>query len=172
MDFWQVIHSRHAVRDFAERDVSPGLVTSLLSAAVEAPSAGNRQSWRFYVVRDPATRSALGQAALGQMFLAEAPVVIVVCADPARSASRYQERGRRLYTFQDTAAATENLLLAATALGLGACWVGAFDEDGVQRALDLPAGLIPVAIVPIGYPAAPSQRESTRRPLAEVTTYL
>jgi len=172
MDFWQVIRSRHSVREYApDQDVSPELVTGLLSAAIEAPSAGNSQSWHFVAVRDPARRAALAHAALDQMFVATAPVVIVVCADPARSARRYGERGRSLYTFQDTAAATQNLLLAATALNLGACWVGSFDEQEVRRALDLRPTLIPVAIVPVGYPRAPSVRETGRRPVSEVTTY-
>jgi len=173
MDFWQVLHSRHAVRDFAAgREVPAELVSALLNAAVEAPSAGNLQSWHFYVVRRPAARAALAEAAFGQSFVADAPVVIVVCADPERAAARYRERGRRLYTFQDTAAATENLLLAATALGLGACWVGAFDEEAARRAIGAPARLVPVAIVPVGYPAAPSARETERRPVEEVTTFL
>ncbi len=173
MDFWQVIRGRHMVRAYAQdQDVSRELVTGLLSAAIEAPSAGNRQSWHFVVVRNAAVRAELGHAALDQMFLAEAPVVIVVCADPARSAGRYRERGRNLYTYQDTAAATENLLLAATDLGLAACWVGAFDEQEVSRVLSLESGLIPVAIVPVGYPAAPSQRETSRRPISEVTRFI
>jgi len=173
MDFWQVIRSRHSVRAFApDQDLAPELVTGLLSAAIEAPSAGNRQSWHFVVVRQAAIRARVAHAAFDQMFIAEAPVIIVVCADPARSGSRYRERGRSLYTLQDTAAATENLLLAATELGLGACWVGSFDEESVRDALSLPAGLRPVAIIPVGYPAAPSQRETDRRPISEVTTYL
>ena len=173
MDFWQVIRSRHSVRAYApDQDVSAELVTGLLSAAIEAPSAGNRQSWHFVVVRDPVRRAELAHAALDQMFVASAPVVIVVCADPQRSAARYRERGSKLYTFQDTAAATENLLLAATALGLGACWVGAFDEEEARRVLDLRPGLIPVAIVPVGYPLRPSRRETTRHDLSEVTTFL
>lgn len=173
MDFWQVIASRHAVREFAAgQDVSSELVNRLLGAAVEAPSAGNLQSWHFYVVRSGAVRAALAEAALGQSFVADAPVVIVVCADPERAAARYRERGRRLYTFQDTAAATENLLLAATALGLGACWVGAFDEEAAHQALGAPPHLVPVAIIPIGYPAAPGARETARRPVDQVTTNL
>ena len=173
MDFWQVIRSRYSVREYApDQDVSPELVTGLLSAALEAPSAGNLQAWHFVVVRDATTRAALAHAALDQMFVATAPVVIVVCADPERSATRYGERGRVLFTLQDTAAATQNLLLAATALGLGACWVGAFDEQEARRALGLRPGLRPVAIVPVGYPRAPGRRETSRRPLSKVTTYL
>jgi len=169
VDFWRVLESRHSVRDFApERDLPHETVTRLLHAAVRAPSAGNCQPWQFYVVRDPATKRALAKAALNQWFLSEAPVVIVVCADPERSARRYGDRGSYLYCLQDTAAATENLLLAAVASNLGACWVGAFDEDGVAHALHLPGRLRPVAIVPIGYPDERYVNPPERLPLDSV----
>jgi len=171
MDFWQVIEERHSVRNFeVGRDVSADMVERILGAAIRAPSAGNCQPWHFVVVRNEQVKDSLAQAAYGQWFVAEAPVVIVVCADPARSAWRYGSRGTQLYCLQDTAAATEHILLAATALGLGACWVGAFDERAASKALDLPASLRPVAIVPIGYPAGRPYRTS-RRGLEEVVTF-
>ncbi len=171
MDFWQVVEERHSVRDFdAERDVSPEMVQRILGAAIRAPSAGNCQPWHFVVVRSERARKRLAEAAYGQWFVAEAPVVIVVCADPARSSWRYGSRGVQLYCLQDTAAATEHILLAVTALGLGACWVGAFDERATSHALSLPSDLRPVAIVPIGYPADHPHRTS-RRSLKEVVTF-
>ncbi|RLF23588.1 MAG: nitroreductase family protein, partial [Thermoprotei archaeon] len=106
-------------------------------------------------------------AALGQMWIAEAPVVVVVCANIPRTAWRYGERGRSLYCLQDTAAAIQNMLLAAHALGYGTCWVGAFDEEEVSRILGLPDHVRPVAIVPIGKPAE-SPIPPPRRPLDEV----
>lgn len=170
MDFWKALQGRHSVRDFdKERDVSPEVVASLLEASISAPSAGNCQPWYFFVVRNQKIKRALAQAALGQWFLSEAPVVIVVCAEPERSALRYGGRGRHLYSLQDTAAATENLLLAAVASGLGACWVGAFDEEEASRVLDLPSHLRPVAIVPIGYPAGRPSPRTDRRRLETVT---
>jgi nitroreductase len=98
-------------------------------------------------------------------------VVIAVCADPDRSAARYGKRGTNLYCLQDTAAATEHILLAATALGLGGCWVGAFDEAAAARALALPEHLRPVALVSIGYAAVPASRTTDRRSLDEVATF-
>jgi len=170
MDFWQVSEARRSVRDFdTERDVPSEMVTRVLQAAIRAPSAGNCQPWYFFVVRSPAVKRALAQAALNQWFLSQAPVVVVVCAEPERSAQRYGERGRRLYSLQDTAAATENLLLAAVASGLGACWVGAFDEEAASQALDLPPHLRPVAMIPIGYPARRPALRTDRRSLEAVT---
>jgi nitroreductase len=104
--------------------------------------------------------------------VAQAPVVIVVCADPARSAARYSRRGSELYCLQDTAAATENILLGVTALGLGACWVGAFDERAAATVLNLPSHLRPVAMIPIGHPGERFARRTSRRPLSEMTTFI
>jgi SagB-type dehydrogenase family enzyme len=125
------------------------------------------QPWKFLVVRSKKERTALSKAAHDQTFLIEAPIVIVICADAERSASQYGSRGRELYVFQDTAAATENLLIAATALGYGSCWVGAFDEDDVSRALSISDRLRPVAMVPIGK-SAEAPRPPRRRAMRDI----
>ena len=169
MDFWEVIERRYSLRDFdPARDVAPEDVEKILRAAIRAPSAGNLQPWFFVVVREEKKKEALARAALDQRFVARAPVVVVVCADPDRSAMRYGGRGVSLYCLQDTAAATENLLLAAVALGLGGCWVGAFHEEEAARALDLPSHLRPVAIVPLGHATRPPAGRTPRRDLKEV----
>ena len=167
MELFEAIRGRRSVRRFQEKDVPQELITQLIDAARWAPSAGNLQPWEFVVVRDPELKKALARAALNQMFIAQAPVVIVVCADEIRSGSVYGPRGSTLYCIQDTAAATQNLLLAAHALGLGACWVGAFSEDEVRRVLGIPLGVRPVAIVPVGYPAE-RPRPPRRRELGEI----
>jgi nitroreductase len=173
MDFWQAIEIRHSVREFDARyDVSPAIVRRILHAAIQAPSAGNRQPWYFVVVRRPEVRKQLAAAAFGQDFVAQAPVVIVICTDAQRSQERYGERGAELFCKQDTAAATEHILLAVTSLRMGGCWVGSFDETAVARVLQLLPNLQPVAMVPIGVPARPTQRVTTRRELSDVVTYL
>ena len=172
MDFWALIDQRRSVRRFGSAAVDAATVRKIVKAAVRAPSAGNCQPWHFVVVRRQETKEALAAAAHGQGFLAEAPVVIVVCAEPGRSASDYGARGRELYCLQDTAAATEHILLAAAALGLGACWVGAFDERAAANALALPDAVRPVAMVPIGQPMAGHHARTSRRPLSEVTSFL
>ncbi len=123
------------------------------------------------MVRGRARRLQLARAAYGQGFLAQAPVVIAVCAVPEESARIYGERGRELYCLQDTAAAAENLLLAAVEAGLGACWVGAFDEAGVARVLGLAAGWRPVALLALGHPAELEPPRSRRR-MDEVVLWL
>ena len=169
VDFWDVLKRRCSVRRFDHsRDVPDKMIKTLLKAAIMAPSAGNCQPWRFIVVHQPEVKEALAVAAWGQFFLSQAPVVIAVCAEPARSAARYGKRGEELYCLQDTAAAAEHILLGATALGLGACWVGAFDEEQAAEALNLDDRFRPVALVAIGYAASEPSVGPPRRPLDEV----
>jgi nitroreductase len=170
MDAIDLFQQRHSCRAYSSAAVPPETIQRLLDAACRAPSAGNLQPWRWLVVQDARLRQALAAAALDQGFLAEAPIVIVVCAVPEESATIYGQRGRELYCLQDTAAATENLLLAATAMGLGCCWVGAFSETEVTMALDLGPDLVPVALVPIGHSRQAPER-SPRRPLAQVVLW-
>jgi len=152
MDIWETIKKRHSVRSFnPNKDVPQELIEKIIEAANCAPSAGGIYPTNFVMVRDQEMKIRLGEAALAQMFIAEAPVVIVVVADLEKTASRYGERGRNLYAIQDAAAATENLLLAATALNLGTCWVGAFSEEEVSQILKLKKSQRPLAIIPVGY---------------------
>jgi nitroreductase len=101
------------------------------------------------------------------MFIEAAPVVIVVCADERRCSRRYGARRKNLFCIQDTAAAVQNILLAAYAMGLGTCWVGAFDEEVVKGALKVPDDVRPVALIPVGYAAGASEMRR-RRPVSEV----
>jgi nitroreductase len=167
MDVFDAISGRRSARSFRTDAVSDDDVERLLDAAHWAPSAGNVQPWEFVLVRQAEVKRALSEAAFGQLFIEEAPLVIVVCADEHRSSRTYGARGKNLYCIQDTAAATQNILLAAYSLGLGACWVGAFEEKKVIRALRVPDGVRPVALVPLGHPARASGTRS-RRPVSEI----
>lgn len=171
MDLFAAIDKRHSVRLFREDAPEREVLEKLLAAAVRAPTAGNIQPWHFYVVQSREMKEKLSVAALSQRHVRSAPVVIVVCVDENKSAQRYGKRGEMLYCIQDAAAATENLLLAAVAAGLGGCWVGAFDENEVRAALGAPKGHRPVTMIPLGYPAGPGRR-STRMDLAQTVTFL
>ena len=170
MEVFKAIKERRSVRAFTPEMVSEEEIMKIIDAARWAPSAGNIQPWEFIIVRRPEIKRGLSAAALNQTFIEEAPVVIVVCANENRSSWGYGERGRTLYCLQDTAAATQNMLLAAYALGLGTCWVGAFREEGVRRVLNIPRGVRPVAIVPVGHPAE-KPRPRPRRSLREIVHY-
>jgi nitroreductase len=162
LDVFEAIKERRSVRVYADEKVSDNDVERLIEAARWAPSAGNIQPWEFVIVKDTETKRKLSDATLNQTFIQKAPVVIVVCADVTRSSRGYGSRGEHLYSIQDTAAATENILLAAQELGLATCWVGAFRENEVAKAVKAPKNMKPVAIVPVGHPAekpvAPQKR--------------
>lgn len=163
MNLFDTINGRRSVRSFLDKEVEQEKVEKILNAAINAPSAGNIQPWEFVIVKEKETKEKISEAALGQSFVAEAPVVVVVCADTEKSASRYGERGRDLYCIQDCATATQNLMLAAHALDLGTVWVGAFDENSLKKILNLPENIRPLAIIPVGYPAEkPSGPERTK----------
>ncbi|MBS7625086.1 MAG: nitroreductase family protein [Candidatus Bathyarchaeia archaeon] len=170
MDIFEVFKLRRSIRAFTREEVTDEEIEKILEAARWAPSAGNIQPWEFIIVRRPDIKREIARAALNQTFIEEAPVVIVVCADEFRSSRVYGSRGANLYCIQDTAAAIENILLAACALGLGACWVGAFYEEEVRQILKIPKGLRPVAIVPIGHPAE-RPPPPYKRPLKEIIHY-
>jgi len=152
VDFFEAVKGRRSIRAFKGDPVGDEVLMKVLEAAQWAPSAGNLQARDFIVVKDPDVKERLARAALGQWFIAEAPVNVVVCANLERSASRYGERGRRLYAWMDAAAAVENLILAAHALGLASCWVGAYRDEEVSEILGLPQWVKPVGIIPLGYP--------------------
>ena len=152
MECMEAIKGRRSIRKFKEDAIGEKVIIELLEAAQMAPSAGNLQARDFVVVRDRTLKQKLKEAALNQSFIEEAPVDIVVVANIERSSRVYKVRGE-LYAIQDATAAVMNLLLAAYSKGLGACWVGAFEEYMVHDLLGLPNGTKPVAIIPIGYPA-------------------
>jgi nitroreductase len=169
MDLTEAIKGRRSIRDFNKTNVTEEIVAKLIEAARWAPTAGNTQPWQFIIVRTQAVKTKLAKVALNQNNIEEASVVIVVCADENRSSARYGDRGKTLYCIQDTAAAIQNILLTAYSLGLGSCWIGAFNEKEVKNILKAPDDVRPVAIVPVGYPLsdkAPSP--PSRRPLTQI----
>ena len=163
MELREAILGRRSVRSFRPDPVPDNLIEELLELAKWAPSAGNLQDWFVYIVKDDRVKRDLTGACYGQRFVAEAPVVLVICADLER-ASYYGERGVYLYSVQDTAAFTYAFMLLAHEAGLGTVWVGAFDENAVRSILNIPAHLRPVVVVPVGYPA----REPRAPPREEV----
>lgn len=151
MECMEAIKGRRSIRKFKDKTVGKEIIQDLLNAARMAPSAGNLQARDLIVVSNKITRHKLTQAAMGQTFIEQAPVVVVVAANIERSSRIYGSRGE-LYSIQDATASIENILLAAHSMGLGTCWVGAFNEDAVREILGIPDKILPVAIIPVGYP--------------------
>ena len=150
MDCLDAIFTRRSIRHYAKQDVTEAELDVVLRAAMAAPSAGNQQSWRFVVVRDPARRERLSHATPYSRMLAEAPVALVVCGDTR--AERHPG-----YWVQDCAAAIQNALVAANAVGLGAVWIGVHPVqdrvDNVRAIVECPEGIEPMSMVAIGHPA-------------------
>jgi len=151
-------------RAFTDEDVSEEVVRDILRVALRAPSAGHTQPQEFVVVRDSRVKEDLGRAAFGQAFVAEAPVAIAVVSDTRRSAARYRERGVAFYSVVDGAFASMLILLAAIDRGLGAAFVGAFDDEAVSQVLGLPRHVRPIGLIPIGHCADRPNALSRRGP--------
>jgi nitroreductase len=167
MDFFKIVEDRRSMRKYDGTPVEEEKLHKILDAANRAPSAGNLQAYKIYIIRKLELRKALVKAAFDQDFLAEAPVVLVFCAEPARSAVKYGERGASLYAIQDATIACSYSQLAAKALGLDSVWVGAFDEAAVSEIAQIPAMLRPVVMLPIGY-AGKEPRPRPRRELRDI----
>jgi nitroreductase len=167
MDLFEVVSTRRSIHAFLPDAPDAGDVRSILAAMNRAPSAGNLQSYRVVAVYEQYRREILARAAIGQIFLAEAPLVLCFFADPGRSASKYGERGEQLYALQDATLAASYAQLSATALGYGSVWVGSFDDEAVRRAVSAPEELDPVCMLAIGR-VAEEPPPTTRRQIEEM----
>ena len=167
MDFETVVKRRRMCREYLDRDVPQEKVDRILNLASRYPSAGHTEPQEFIVVQNQRVKEALARAALGQMFVAQAPLVIVVVSDTRRSARRYGERGVRLYSVIDGAFVAMLILLAVVDEGLGACFVAAFYDREVQQVLGLPQHIRPIGVIPIGY-CAEGPRKFRRRSRAQI----
>ncbi len=144
------ILTRSSVRAYTDQPVEQEKIELMLRAAMAAPTAVNKQPWKFIVVTDKAILKELG--ASGAKMIAHAPLAIVPCGDMTEAFEKLPE-----YWVQDLSAATENMLLAAHALGLGAVWTGVYPTESkvkkVQEILSLPDHIVPLNVTPIGYPS-------------------
>lgn len=166
MDVYEAIKTRRSVRAYQDKPIPEEVLNRILEAARLAPSAGNRQDWKFIVVKDPETRRAIATASRNQQFIAEAPVVIVaVSLNPDRIMSCEVPA----YAV-DLAIAVDHITLAATAEGLGTCWIGAFSQGEMKKILNVPDKYKIVTLTPLGYPAD-SPRPKVRKSLEEIVCY-
>ena len=167
MNVMDAIKTRKSVRAYLDRPVEDEKLDSVLEAARHAPSASNRQEWRFVIVREPETRKQLAAVAGGQAFVGEAPVLIVACAETDGHVMRC---GQLSYPI-DVAIALDHMTLAAVELGLGTCWIGLFDEKKVKEILHIPDAIRVVELMPLGYPTDTSSIAKKRLPLDGIVKY-
>jgi len=178
MDTLEAIRTRRSVRRFSDRPVEAEKLLGVLEAAQLAPSWANTQCWRFVVVQDQKVKERISELSYvaeffaskgyktnpAQKGLAEAPVVIVACAEPGKSGN---VRGQEYY-LTDVGIATENLMLAAHAMGLGSVFVGIYDEDELRALLQIPQAIRIVGLFPLGYPAGEVKAGPPIKPLDEI----
>ena len=158
MDFNEVIKKRKMIREYDSKQVLDEIIMKLIKNAHRAPSAGHTQVQEFIIVKDPAIKKKLRKAAVDQEYVERAPVLIVVCSNTSRSISRYGSRGKEFYSIIDGAFASMLILLTAVNKGIGACFVGAFQDKMVSTILELPKHVKPIGIICIGYPAEEPER--------------
>jgi nitroreductase len=150
METQDAIKGRRSVRSFDSLPVTDEQVFKIIEAGTMSPSAGNLQDRRFVIVRDRAKKIELAEASLSQMWMTQAPVIIVVCIRMDIMEERYGKRGIENYAYADAALCAQNMMLAAYDMGLDSCYVGSFNESEVSRVVKIPNDVKPIIILPIG----------------------
>ncbi len=177
MELFEAIETRRSIRKYADKPVEDRKLRAVLDAVRMAPSWANYQCWRLVVVKNRAMKEKISALSYVESYfapkgyksnpsmkaLAEAPVVIVLCADPGRSGDL---RGQSYYLV-DSGLAAQNLMLAARGLGLGTVYVGVYDEEKIKSLLNVPASIRIVGLFPLGYPAEEKKAGPARKPIEE-----
>jgi nitroreductase len=167
MNVVEAIRKRKSVRSYLDKVIEEEKLNAVLEAGRLAPSASNRQEWRFVVVRDGKVRRKLGEAANEQSFVGEAPVVLAACAV---TDGHVMSCGQLCYPI-DVAIALDHISLAAVEQGLGTCWIGAFNEVKVKEILGIPEKIRVVELMPLGYPVTQAVEEKNRLSFSKIVKY-
>ena len=168
MDYFDVIQNRHSVRSYQPDPVEPEKLQQILETARLAPTAANRQQYKIIVINTAGKKEELNKMYKREWFLElEAPLIIGVCSIPQKCWIRSDQKN---YSDVDAAIVMDHIVLAATALGLGTCWMGGFDLKVAKEVLDLDEEWEPIAFTPLGY-AQPKPFKKVRKPLEELVVY-
>ena len=163
------IRGRRSCHSYRSKDVPLDVIGEIIEAGTYAPSAGNRQTWHFIVVKDEGKREKLAQLSHDQTWMIDAPVHIVICNDQDELVKWFGEKGT-LYGSQNCAVAASLIMMKAEEAGLGSCWVGGFDEQAARELLSIPEHITPEIIITLGYPDR-LEREAERRSVHDVTSF-
>lgn len=166
MEFSELIQKRYSVRAYKPDPVEDDKLQQVLEAARIAPTAANLQPFQIIVIRTAGREAELGRI-YGRKWFTQAPLVLCACGVPGQGWVRWDSKN---YTDVDVTIAMDHLILAAANLGLGTCWIGAFDAEAAREVLGLPEGVEPLAFTPLGYPAD-QPRSKKRKPLSELVRY-
>lgn len=151
MKFNEVLIKRSSIRSFKNVKINDDDINEIINLTISAPSAGNLQAYKIYIIENKEMLNKLVVAAWGQNYISQANLAFVFCALPLISSEKYGNRGANLYSIQDATIAATYCQLAATSLNLASVWVGAFDDQETSKIMNLPESEIPVAIIPIGH---------------------
>lgn len=169
MELFEALKNRRSIRRFRDKPVPDEALYKVIEAGTWAPSAHNKQPWHFIVIRDKNSLESIAEKSKYAKFLPQVPVAIVVCAEFTYKRNCPEEKGLAYFSIQDSAAAIENILLAAYGMGLGTCWVGDFNETLLRPMLEIPAEYNAVGIIALGYPEAEiNPKMPQRKSLEEV----
>lgn len=171
-DLTQIILRRQSVRNYTTQKVDKKIINKILILINRAPSAGNLQAYKIYVVNNNEVRNKLAKAALDQGSVYSAPQLLVFVALPDVSAKKYQQRGKELFAIQDATIAAAYAQLIIEYYGLNSVWIGGFKSDKVSTVLGLTSSQTPVAIIPFGYNNENLSRQSKRKPLDQMIKYI
>lgn len=163
MNFDEVIINRTSIRRFKNEAIEDSKINQIVEHIVSAPSAGNLQAYKIYIIKNKQILKDLTEASLDQDSILKSKIAFVFCALPEESSKKYGDRGKNLYALQDATIAASYCQLAVTNQNLASVWIGAFDDKEVTKVLNLPETEIPVAIIPIGKPneiTYPTSRKS------------
>jgi nitroreductase len=164
LDVFEAVRTRRSIRKYQEKPVETEKLMKILEAARLSPSANNNQPWHFIAVTDKTVRKRLFSAYPSDWFV-DAPVIIVACALPSKGWSR--QDGEE-YWKVDVAIAMQTMVLVAHELGLGTCWVAAFNEDKVKEVLGIPREVRVISMTPLGYSAEQKGPVMERKPAEEI----
>jgi nitroreductase len=181
MELFEAIKTRRSIRRYLDKPVEGEKLEAVLEAVRQAPSWANMQCWRMVVVKDRATKQKISDFSFVESYfapkgyktnpsmkaLAEAPVVIVLCADPANSGTLWEQN----YYLVDAGIAAQSLMLATRAQGLGSVFVGVYEEEKLKTLLAIPAAIRVVGLFPVGYPAEDRKEGPPRKPLQDICFY-
>ncbi len=165
MDFYDVVSTRRSVRAYLDRNISDEVFLRILNAGRSAPSARNLQNWKCVVVREPATREALAEAS-EQKWMRQAPVIVAVVGTSGRTMFCGVEADA-----VDCSIAIDHMILAATAEGLGSCWIGHFDQDRCRELLNVPADAKIIEMFTLGYARDLPSNRQPRKPLDDIMSW-
>jgi nitroreductase len=178
MNLFEAIHKRRSIRRFSSRPVEDDKLQAILEAIRQSPSWANQQCWNFIIIRDDRVKTKISEYTFVESYftprgfrgnpaqkgVAEAPVLLIACADPEKSGDLWNQK----YYLTDMGIAAQNLMLSARALELGTVFVGVFDEKKIKKHLEIPSSIRVVGLFPLGYPLKDKPTGPGRKPLAQI----